>query len=262
MIIQLGQRPAGSAAWAWRTIVSICVEQLPARPLREFVECIWYSDPSEETAFDIVPDGCVDVCYVLSERQPRTLCFGTTTRTSRYEMEAGAPYFGVRFRPGYASMFVPEKISNLTDTQCETPAFLGLGAEEVAELKDFSRRRERLESELLTVLSRTANRAGNPVSRAVSAINARSGDIRIRELAAFCGVSERQLERLFREQVGIAPKLYARIRRFRSVLDSLDDPSGMDLPKMADLAASYGYADQSHLARELRSFSHSPLVPA
>jgi transcriptional regulator GlxA family with amidase domain len=79
----------------------------------------------------------------------------------------------------------------------------------------------------------------------------------VHELAAFCNLSERQLERLFLDRVGITPKLYMRIRRFRSVLNHLEDPVGPERPRLADVAASYGYADQSHMVRDFHDFSHS-----
>ena len=242
--------------------MSICVEQLPIRHLRPFAECVWYSDPTNETKFDIVPDGCVDVCFVLSEKRPRVLLFGTTTRTRVYDLEAGTPYFGVRFHPGHASLFVKERISELTDTQFEIPAFRGLAAEELLELKPFHLRKARLESELLDAVSQGAPAATGVIGCALTQINHRNGDLRMRDLAAFCNLSERQLERLFLEKVGIAPKLYARIRRFRSVLDCLEDPASFESPKLADVAASFGYTDQSHMARDFRNFSHSLSVPA
>ena len=106
-----------------------CIERLPVSQLRPYVESIWYSDPTNDTGFEIVPDGCVDACFVLSERRPRVSLFGTTTRTSAYDLEAGAPYFGVRFRPGMASLFVREKISDLTDSEVQIVDFLGIGAD-------------------------------------------------------------------------------------------------------------------------------------
>jgi AraC-like DNA-binding protein len=242
--------------------LDICVEQLPVSQLRPFVECIWYSDPTGDTRFQILPDGCVDACFVLSERRPRVLLLGTTTRTSAYDLEAGSPYLGVRFRPGMASVFVQEKISDLTDSELQVAGFLGVGADEVLDLRSFPERRMRLESSLMAALAQNADQLNGAVNHAVAEINNRYGDVKVRQLAASCNLSERQLERLFVEQVGITPKLYARIRRFRSVLDHLQDPEDAERPNMADVAASYGYTDQSHLARDFRNFSHSVSVPA
>jgi AraC-like DNA-binding protein len=242
--------------------LDICVEHLPIRQLRPFVDCIWYSPATNNTGFEIVPDGCVDACFVLSERVPRILLFGTTTRITSYELEAGAPYFGVRFRPGKASLFVRENISHLTDTQFEVSEFLGLKAEQVLAAGTFAERRLRLESSLTAALSRNKDQAPDRVTHAISEINFSHGDIRVRDLATACNLSERQLERLFLERVGLTPKLYARIQRFRSVLNLLEDPLDQERPKLADVAALFGYADQSHLARDFRDFAHSFPTPA
>jgi AraC-like DNA-binding protein len=242
--------------------LDICVEHLPTRELRPFVECIWYSPATNDTDFEIVPDGCVDACFVLSESRPHALLFGTTTRTTSYQLEAGAPYFGVRFRPGKASLFVREKISELTDAQVSVDDFLGLTAEEVLYAAGFNDRRQRLESLLLSTLSRRKHPASDSVSHAVSCINSNHGDVRVRDLALSCNLSERQLERLFFERVGLTPKRYARIQRFRSVLSHLEDPSDLGRPKLADVAALYGYADQSHLVRDFKDFAHQLQVPA
>jgi AraC-like DNA-binding protein len=238
-----------------------CVEQLPVSQLRPYVECIWYSDPTDDTGIEIVPDGCVDACFVLSERRPRVSLFGTTTRTSGYDLEAGAPYFGVRFRPGMASLFVQEKISDLTNSELQVVGFLGVGADEVLDLRSFAERRMRLESALMVALARNTDQLNGAVKHAVAEINHRYGDVRVRALAASCNLSERQLERLFLERVGITPKLYARIRRFRSVLDHLQDSESVERLNLADVAASYGYTDQSHLARDFRNFSYSVSIP-
>jgi len=237
--------------------LDICEEYLPRLQLRPFVECIWHSEPTVDTGFEIIPDGCVDACFVLSERKPRILLFGTTTRTSAYELEFGASYFGVRFRPGSASLFIQEKISDLTDAEIAVPGFCGLSPDEMLETGTFAERRTHLESALMLALSNEADRTMRTLRHAISVIDSRHGNVRVRDLATSCNLSERQLERLFLDRVGIAPKLYMRIRRFRSVLNHLEDPISQERPRLADVAASYGYADQSHLVRDFHDFSHS-----
>jgi len=242
--------------------MDICREFLPISQLRPFAECIWYSPAVDSTRFEIVPDGSVDVCFVLSERAPRTLLFGTTTRTSTYELESGVPYFGVRFRPGSAPLFVKDNISDLTDNTRALPDFHGLSAEELLEASNMDERRNRLESTLLRALPHSYDRRSTVLSMAIALIEFRKGNVRLRELAAECGLSDRQVERLFLSEVGIAPKLYMRIRRFRSVLSHLQDPPDDEPLSIADIAAFFGYTDQSHLARDFREFNHQLAVTA
>lgn len=65
------------------------------------------------------------------------------------------------------------------------------------------------------------------------------------------GLSARQFQRRFARQVGVTPKVYARLCRLAAVIDRHDaDP---DL-SWTELAHDAGYADQSHLTREFRTF--------
>ncbi len=66
------------------------------------------------------------------------------------------------------------------------------------------------------------------------------------------GVSERRFIELFRRQVGLAPKLYSRVRRFQAALRRIPTVTEVD---WADLALACGYFDQAHLIHEFRSIS-------
>lgn len=128
-------------------------------------------------------------------------------------------------------------IADLTDTHVRVDQFLGSGAEEFLETARFASRRQMLESRLRSALSGNTIQGTEIVAGAVSEINRRHGNVRVRDLATICNLSERQLERLFLERVGLSPKFYARIQRFRSVLNHLDDPAKLEQPKIADVAA-------------------------
>jgi len=73
-------------------------------------------------------------------------------------------------------------------------------------------------------------------------------------VASEVALSERQLERRFRESVGYGPKTLQRILRFRRFLSELgkEPESSGDL---ARIAAETGYSDQAHLTRESRELS-------
>ncbi|ACU61034.1 AraC family transcriptional regulator [Chitinophaga pinensis] len=65
-------------------------------------------------------------------------------------------------------------------------------------------------------------------------------------------ITERSLERLFRDQIGLSPKLIARITRFQKAVNALSHP---DTESLAAIAYKYDYADQSHFIREFKTFS-------
>jgi AraC-like DNA-binding protein len=66
------------------------------------------------------------------------------------------------------------------------------------------------------------------------------------------GWSERRFSQVFREEVGLTPKVWCRIQRFQHALRQLH--AGVDI-SWAELALDCGYYDQSHFANEFRAFS-------
>ena len=75
---------------------------------------------------------------------------------------------------------------------------------------------------------------------------------RVATLARRLGVSDRHLRRLVVGETGISPRHFARIQRFHALLRS-SDLNGR--PSWAALAAHHGFADQSHLIREVRDLA-------
>lgn len=77
------------------------------------------------------------------------------------------------------------------------------------------------------------------------------------QAASALGCSPRQLERRSRALVGLAPKPFQRLVRLHGALSSalLEAPA-----RGAEIAASLGYYDQSHLARELRALAGESLT--
>jgi transcriptional regulator GlxA family with amidase domain len=66
------------------------------------------------------------------------------------------------------------------------------------------------------------------------------------------GVNGRKLERLFRRDVGLSPKLLARIVRFQNVIATVERNARRD---WAALALDCGYYDQAHLINDFRRFA-------
>ena len=93
-------------------------------------------------------------------------------------------------------------------------------------------------------------------THAVDAITAHlvatGGRARLACLAERCGLSLRQVERKFAEQIGISAKRYARILRFRSALRHKASSSALNWTDISQLA---GYYDQNHLVKEFRELA-------
>jgi AraC-like DNA-binding protein len=73
----------------------------------------------------------------------------------------------------------------------------------------------------------------------------------VRDVVNESGYSHRRFIELFSRAVGLTPKVYFRVLRFRRALRSAHAPAG---DAWIDLAMAAGYSDQSHFNREFREF--------
>jgi len=72
------------------------------------------------------------------------------------------------------------------------------------------------------------------------------------KLASVANMSFRNFERRFSEEVGIYPKLYARITRFfNAVENKMMNPA----KKWTDIVYEGGFFDQAHFIKEVKTFS-------
>jgi AraC-like DNA-binding protein len=72
----------------------------------------------------------------------------------------------------------------------------------------------------------------------------------VKAVAVELGVSERHLRRVFRDAIGVSPKAFAKLARFRRALEAAHADTSW-----AGIAATAGYYDQSHLIAEFRAIS-------
>jgi AraC-like DNA-binding protein len=88
---------------------------------------------------------------------------------------------------------------------------------------------------------------------AIDTLSRSHGAARIDSLCRHLGVSRKHLGTVMHAHVGLSPKAYARMFRFRRVIDLVQ--SGGRAPDWAQLAVSCGYYDQAHFNHEFREFA-------
>jgi AraC-like DNA-binding protein len=125
-------------------------------------------------------------------------------------------------------------------------------SEELAELSHWDARFDRVERFLCERL-RDAADCDRTVSWALDRIAAEGGKLDLDALATELGYSHKHLIARFHDQVGVPPKLWARLVRFDRVRREL---ARKGAPRSwAELAVAHGYYDQAHLARDVRQFT-------
>lgn len=130
-------------------------------------------------------------------------------------------------------------------------------SEQLAEAGTWRPRLDLVRSSLLA-------RAGPPPDPLVSwlwdRITESGGQVRIRDLVAETGWSHRYVTTCFQRAVGLTPKAAAGVVRFERAAADISTSSIHRLGSLtvAEVAARHGYADQSHLTRDVVRYAGEP----
>jgi len=215
----------------------------------------------------VCPNGAMELVSNLADRN---LSFydGTGRQRVRVPLLAG-PYsrsflvdrseftavLGVRLKPGAGRVFFPFPAHELHNRDVPLE---DLYPKEAACLYD-----ELLAAGALHVQFRVLERyligkirRGLPlhpvVEHAVQEFLKEPGVRAIADVQSETGLSHTRFNEIFRDHVGLTPKLFCRIRRFRTVLQHIE--KGLPV-SWAALAVTCGYFDQAHLIHDFRAFS-------
>ncbi|HEX7157723.1 MAG TPA: AraC family transcriptional regulator, partial [Edaphobacter sp.] len=179
---------------------------------------------------------------------------------SRYQMIDAidfAELIGIVFHPAGTLPFFPHPSHLFSNCETSLEDLWGAASrslrDNLRELNTPAAKFDLLESGLLARLRRVLPASRNRVvDFALEAVEASPDTTTIAGLTRSIGLSARRFSGLFREQVGVSPKLYCRIQRFQKAIECLH--RGEDL-RWAELALACGYYDQSHFANDFRAFS-------
>jgi AraC-like DNA-binding protein len=161
---------------------------------------------------------------------------------------------GVRFKPGGGFPFFSVPAGELHNVSVPLEAVWGSSAaavtEQVWSAQSPEARFTVLERALLERMNQTERHPA--VGYALDEIRNSQGGCAIATLTDSIGLSARRFIEVFRNEVGLAPKLFCRIRRFNEVLLMLDHTPELD---WTEIAIGGGYFDQAHFIHDFRAFS-------
>jgi AraC-like DNA-binding protein len=198
----------------------------------------------------ILPDGSTDLVVDAGG----VWVVGVMSRARVLTLARPVAMTGVRLAPWAAFAVLGVPAHELRDRRLPVRD-LGLRGRALADALDGARDRDAVAARLRAVTAPTA--IDRRLPRAIAGLAA--PDTRVAAVARALDLSERQLERLLLHHVGLGPKRLARIARLHTAL------AIARRGELADAAATAGYADQAHMARDIRALTGttaSALVPA
>jgi AraC-like DNA-binding protein len=244
----------------------------PVPPLDTCVERLWFlSDAPSHSKERIAPGGTIDLVINLRENELRiydpaqpdsgkrfsgALVSGTHSGPFVIDPRERVSVMGVHFRPGGAFPFLGTPANELADAHVDLEALWGTSAIELRErlclAKTPAERFDLLEEALLAHLFRPLEHH-YAVRFALSAFGRTDSILSVRDVARDAGLSQRRFTQLFVREVGMSPKLFCRVRRFRQALETVRHAA---VANWAQVAVDCGYYDQAHLIHDFQSFSN------
>jgi len=231
---------------------------VPRKPLSDFVALFWHwrGHTSPRSTERLLPMATMELVVRLSGGKLGGGVSGPHSEVFFLQRTAYDELLGVHFKPGGALPFLGMPAGELHNRHVELGDLWGErdAARIVARLYEAPTSRAKfalLEDSLLRIAFQPLAR--HPAATFALAELRRDSSVRSSaDVARELRMSQRRFIQLFRDEVGLPPKLYSRIERLQHVLRRVDLVDEVD---WVDVAASCGYFDQSHFIHDFREFT-------
>ncbi|MDF2837692.1 MAG: hypothetical protein K0Q63_3332 [Paenibacillus sp.] len=238
-------------------------EYAPSGHLSAHVACYWTVDFDGRAGSQphrIIPDGCVDIIVDRRATACRGAAFvaGLMTSYQVLDLEGEQSSFGIRMFSHSARTILRTPISEFGDGHVCLEDIWGTEGAYMAErllLADGVGGMIALaESRLIDMLGRLDVPSPGLIHHGLQYMYDAGGILTPSGLADKLSFSERHLRRSFERELGIAPKAMLGIIRFQSLLGELAASGQSTGASHSELAARYGFYDQSHFIATFKRY--------
>jgi AraC-like DNA-binding protein len=175
---------------------------------------------------------------------------GVTTRVGAQVLSGAGRVLGIMFRPGGFRPFLDRPASEIVDRVLAATLVFGPDVEDLARTVEAAASAADMAALADRFLAARVPARPHPCEETVAIAERIATDptvVRVEHLARDVGLSTRQLQRRFRDHVGMGPKAVIRRYRLFEVAERARVEARID---WAALAAELGYSDQAHLTRD------------
>jgi len=232
---------------------------VPQRPLAEFVAFFWYwrGHAVAGSPERILPMATVELVINLGDgHKANAGISGPQSKSFILESASQRELLGIHFKPGGAFPFLGSPCGELLNLNLTLADLWGerKAAELLARVHEAATVAEKFQSlEHWLILNATRPLRRHPaVSYALQEFQRDPGLLKSEILAESIGISQRRFIQLFRDEMGLAPKLFGRLQRFQQVIQAI---ASRDTVDWRELALACGYFDQAHFIHEFKEFS-------
>lgn len=237
----------------------------PSKLLRPYVKQYWFLaiDNAERSSQRYVPSGCAMLAFHRGDRiystlhremQPRASLCGQSVFYTDTIYSGNLNLIAVVFQPVAARAIFGIPMNNIREKNIDIEllgdTYLSDLEKCLVDIEDNYKSVYLIEQYLLKKLYSYTSERFDRMNTVVQSIN--NGQQDIGELSKLACLGYKQFKRVFAEYIGLNPKEFLQIARFRKTSHSLHAGEQAHLNQ---LAYDGGYCDKSHLIKDFRTFT-------
>ena len=250
------------------------MEFAPCDALKPFIRCFWgtprpvFQEKTQTPTVDIVtPDTCMDIMFAVNftgNRIDNSFCGindETFSVTGGNDTEQRIFSFAIRFYAWSVVLFSEDSMCTTRNAHFDVGYhFSKIKKKMEAILFDASNVYELIpQVEKILIESYNRKRENPLVLQTIAGILDSKGTQPVSALTGRVYMGERQLERLFREYVGVTPKRLAAMIRYQYLWNDIIFQKQFDIQ---DAVYRYGYSDQAHLCHDFKKYHSMNIADA
>lgn len=223
----------------------------PPPSLAQFTACFWRIDSIHDilnVTHRVIPDGCIDIICDLQEK--RSFISGIYDQTEYHNLNGKISYFGIRFLPNAAPFILKCNASGSLNNSIEIDRSSGI----LLQMTDriFNGKNDDFITDIQTHLESFFKNyyINNRFNILLKHSLETHGSISVQDMALYHGISEKQIGRCFKDNIGISTKAFLRIIRFQNTFKSFIKDRHTNVMQ----AIESGFYDQSHLIKDINFF--------
>lgn len=238
----------------------------PPGYLKEYVRYFWLLESAGDTiqaqTFRMIADGYPGLIFQQPEHPlfqdqthtqwPRAFVYGQTTTPGEIYAPGSFKTLGVYFQPSALPAVFGFDADELTNSCLDFNLLMAPLYEQLLNTAPIDKQIELLASFLFASIQKNKAVVSPDIQYSLRQIYTTGGGVSLLSLQESLRISERSLQRKFKQHVGVPPKLFSRICRFQVSLNQLRN---RQYRKLSDVAFENDYADQSHHIRSFQEFA-------
>ncbi len=232
----------------------MCQEIKPSERLKSIIDSFWIFSKNESSEnFKVLPDNCADLIFDF--KQNKGFLSGVMSKYQLRELTTESDLIGIRFRAenfGCLSKIPLGETKNLRVELSHIFPTTNLNIlSQLFDLDNLNAKKNFLENLIEILFKQNYTRQDQMIISVSQNVRSLNGIVNVSHLAQSFNISLRQLQRRFKNYIGLTIKEFSNIVRFVNARKTITSTK----TSLLETAFDMGFFDHSHMTYEFRRIS-------